>query len=489
MRSTRSRTKAVIKAEHNLASPIHKLPDELIAHVFVLGCPKPKFLADLSARNETAEDPFPYQVLVSSICRRWRRISLQSPTLWSFIFIMLPFKSLSMAKRYGPLMYAVSQRSGAARVTFTLKHRTPFCFRPDALWGSPAIHNLLATLLARVEFFDLHTLAPERTTSQHPVFPITRDRYPRLQHLSIMLGWNSFTPFLIPRGGSLDLDTFTCANWTRGPDPSSPFGQANPRHLVCASCDLDDITFAAIGHATRLKELDLHDCRWNTWQPYSSTVVKCLTIKNAVDQMSCPYALPPLGDLPLLAHLTIHCYNYASGQSLTEQSPDLWTTAASPPLSALKTLAIQEVVCQGKEHPSWQVSFKATQKLLTRAPNLIALEVWDTNALAALDHIRKSDSNGSLDDVRLRHLRLLRVGINIRSSVDLLEEIALGCKQLMGERSSLRVEWWIISHAEADLQLEAQPLLRYAPAYVERYRSQFPKNTPPSLRTVVDHPM
>lgn len=76
MRSTRSRTKADTKTEQNLTLPIHKLPDELVAYIFVLGCPKPTIDTYRPEPGDMTDDPIPFQVLVSSICRCWRRVSL-----------------------------------------------------------------------------------------------------------------------------------------------------------------------------------------------------------------------------------------------------------------------------------------------------------------------------------------------------------------------------------------------------------------------------
>lgn len=303
---TRSRMRANIKTEQNLASLIHKLPDELLVHIFVLGCPKPRFYTYLSYHDQMADNPLPYQVLVSSICRRWRRISLQpeSSTLWSFIFIMLPFKTSRSTESYGPLIKTIVQRSGVARVTFTLKHRTPLCFDHAAMWGSPAIHSLLTKLLARSDHFNLHALTPVLVASQFPVFPITRDRYPRLQHLSMIIGWGAFPPSMIPRDRSFDLDTLECANNTQG-EGLPLIVEANPRRLSWASRELNDATLATIGRASRLEELDIFRYYSTASQPYSSTTVKSLTMRQPLPRADRPNLLPPLGDLPLLAYLTM----------------------------------------------------------------------------------------------------------------------------------------------------------------------------------------
>ena len=51
----------------NLTSPIHRLPNELIADIFVMGCPAPNHkLAGIDT------EPFRHQMLVGSICRLWR---------------------------------------------------------------------------------------------------------------------------------------------------------------------------------------------------------------------------------------------------------------------------------------------------------------------------------------------------------------------------------------------------------------------------------
>ncbi|TFK40640.1 hypothetical protein BDQ12DRAFT_601305 [Crucibulum laeve] len=50
---------------------IHRLPIEILAHIFVLG----------------SEDDFMFPVTVSHVCRSWRNIALNTPSLWRRIFL------------------------------------------------------------------------------------------------------------------------------------------------------------------------------------------------------------------------------------------------------------------------------------------------------------------------------------------------------------------------------------------------------------------
>lgn len=478
MRSTRSRTKADTKTEQNLTSPIHKLPDELVAHIFILGCPKPTIDTDRPEPGDMADDPLPFQVFVSSICRRWRRISLQSPTLWSFIFIMLPFKNLGMAKRYLPLMNAIVQRSGVVSLTFTIKHRSPLCLRDDAVWGLSTVQNLLTNLLARVTFLKFHTSTPEGDTSQFPVFPITRDRYPHLRHLSILVGWGAFSA-IIPGDGLLNLETLAYADWRQGRELSLIAG-SNPRRLAYASKQIDDAALTAISHLTRLEELDILTHLWTASQPYSSAGVKCLIIQQPMDRAHPP---APLGNLPVLTHLVVNNPLYG----LVWFAPELPAVTPAPPaFPALKTIAFQEPAHLGREG---QVSFDTIESLVTRAPNLVALELWDANAFAALDCLCDGDTSRSPDGVILSdlHLHLFRLVISRRHSEDLLHEIARTCEQLMERRSSFRVEWWVIQSPPGTIEgLDVRGLLAFAPAKVEKHICKSPKSISPSLREAAD---
>ena len=65
-------------------SPIHALPVELLSRVFMLGqpdgTPYPEFPPDFSQT---------FEVLVSHVCRHWRQVALDTPSLWTTIHLRL----------------------------------------------------------------------------------------------------------------------------------------------------------------------------------------------------------------------------------------------------------------------------------------------------------------------------------------------------------------------------------------------------------------
>lgn len=478
MRSTRAQTKADRKTEHNLTSPIHRLPDELLVHIFVLGCPKPDLDIEHS-RDRDVEDPLPYQVLVSSICRLWRRISLQTPALWSFIFIKLPFRDLRMGKRYESLMNAIAKRTGKAAVVLTLKPRQPQCFTINAHYGSESLKTCLTSLLSRTRFLKYHGWRP---IAGLPVFPITRARYPHLQDLSIKFLGESF-PSIIAE--PLNLRTFASMDYTSVYELSY-LVNANPQQVFLTLRDMNNEKLARVSSLARLEELDIQTERWTASQPYSSTTLKELTllVRQPSTRDHRTYALPPLGDHPALLHLSTCTYN--SRWFVSEFRLDLIVPAPPlPTLHALKTLAIQERSRHALREIDGQLPYEVIRELLVRMPNLQALELWNVNAFEALDYLRDGDKDGSSDSSSLRNLRLLRIVMHDGWTED-LSPVARGCSRLMDERPNLQVDWWIMSHPEDKGKLWAQRLLEQAPEKVRRYICKFPEIAPPSLRTVFD---
>ncbi|KAI0044403.1 hypothetical protein FA95DRAFT_1562273 [Auriscalpium vulgare] len=87
-----------------VGTPVHNLPSELLAHIFTLGADAEEDddddegddeaglgMMDMLQDEPDSEDggdprpQLPFQVLVSHVCRRWRDIALQTPTLWTSI--------------------------------------------------------------------------------------------------------------------------------------------------------------------------------------------------------------------------------------------------------------------------------------------------------------------------------------------------------------------------------------------------------------------
>jgi len=117
-KNTRSRTAANARYRANSLSVV--LPDEVIAHIFVMGCPAPnhKFL-----KIDTA--PLQYQVLVGSICRLWRKIANECPCLWTSVVVRHPFSENKCPKKklefYEEMISVVLGRSGTLELDLSIR--------------------------------------------------------------------------------------------------------------------------------------------------------------------------------------------------------------------------------------------------------------------------------------------------------------------------------------------------------------------------------
>src|ERR1700733_4367662 len=115
---TPSQTAANARFRANLTSAIHCLPNELIAHIFVMGCPSPNH------REFTGIDaaPFRYQVLVGSICGLWREIAHGCPSLWTSVAVCHPTGSGGKKLEfYKEMITEILGRSGTLELDLSLR--------------------------------------------------------------------------------------------------------------------------------------------------------------------------------------------------------------------------------------------------------------------------------------------------------------------------------------------------------------------------------
>ena len=130
----------------NSTAFIHRLPTEIIAHIFVLGCPRPDH-----ARRGIDAAPLHHQVLVGSICQRWRSIACSSPALWTSVVVRYPHWERDF-EFYTKMINSVFQRSGKFELDLSVgifRHRTHF----------PSVHpcyELIVPHLQKVHTLDVH---------------------------------------------------------------------------------------------------------------------------------------------------------------------------------------------------------------------------------------------------------------------------------------------------------------------------------------------
>lgn len=73
------------------STPVNNLPNELLSYIFTLGSENEKSGHDDDDQEEEEDvadehgPHLPFQVLVSHICRRWRAVATETPTLWTYL--------------------------------------------------------------------------------------------------------------------------------------------------------------------------------------------------------------------------------------------------------------------------------------------------------------------------------------------------------------------------------------------------------------------
>ncbi|KAF8827247.1 hypothetical protein HHX47_DHR5000477 [Lentinula edodes] len=88
----KEKIKSYIEAHQALMSPIRQIPSETLADIFVWCLP-----ADRNAVRSLKEAP----LLLTTICRNWRQVALDTPRLWTSLHIFLPpsLSDIAVSKR------------------------------------------------------------------------------------------------------------------------------------------------------------------------------------------------------------------------------------------------------------------------------------------------------------------------------------------------------------------------------------------------------
>ncbi|TDL23457.1 hypothetical protein BD410DRAFT_827768 [Rickenella mellea] len=183
--------------------PIHRLPPELVAHIFVHSLPDTKH----PHQNEAP-------LSVSSVCRAWRRIAISTPRIWSSICIV--FLKGKMPYTYPPILKTWISRSCNHGFSFTVEYNPtsyiPGTFDYDlaeigstidvlvqnhATWRNISVSaptqvanltsQLLSVIPARIQQISVHT-------SKFPLDKLFASPLIHLTHLSFSSS-TEFTPF------------------------------------------------------------------------------------------------------------------------------------------------------------------------------------------------------------------------------------------------------------------------------------------------------
>ncbi|KAE9388040.1 hypothetical protein BT96DRAFT_740767, partial [Gymnopus androsaceus JB14] len=79
--SSRAQIKQYIDAHQSLMSPVRQIPSETLSEIFVWCLPS----VDSDTYSVRSLDEAP--LLLTTICRDWRRVAIQTPLLWTSLHI------------------------------------------------------------------------------------------------------------------------------------------------------------------------------------------------------------------------------------------------------------------------------------------------------------------------------------------------------------------------------------------------------------------
>lgn len=418
-----------------------QLPFELLSHIFLLGCP------EFSADDNMAEvvDPFPYLVRTSSVCRWWRQVALQTQSLWTTIYFVLRTTPTCRQK-----YEAILERSGDMNLAVYIAH--PSVFHGPQEHMSAKENVPLSLMLKRASIIGV--------TSGNPKFPeLAFSHLPRLQHFIMSsLNFPAVDIFPIPRvlqsvsyitGGPLDTVEQNCVT------------QSSPRCLSLNVIVLKDDRIEMLETLHHLEELSITYRYKQNSRNLSHRTLTHLTI--TVRHIT-PSTI--LGSLPSLVHLTFCVDAYYPGRKKDHGRDSPCTMS---PLTALRTLAVKP-----RTHLYDYAHHVMT--IVDHAPGLVALELWDENALQVVSRLaglapevscEPTDDSDSASNPyspeeepasstprspapnvpapapapALGSLRLVRIGFAHPDASEWLKPMSAACAKLLERRPDVRIEW------------------------------------------------
>ena len=390
---------AKIRFEENLSSPIHRLPNEIIAHIFFLGRPT-------SIHAIAYDGSHKYPILLGSICQLWRQISRRSPRLWTYVLIRAPDLDIAFGRE---MLRTFLELSGSLELCvmiapagcYRVSGASPFT---SQYFDDIAPHlSRICTLFAMIWDADLRVPLQANT------------ELPQLRHFSVYQHNqpNRRDPFVLPlRARRSPLETF---HYYFAPPFYLPVDMTTVLRTSLRTLHMrtrfvrEDLT--EFIESSLLRILHLRAARW-----VSSTVLSSTTLTHVEINMrnSASRAFRSLGALPNLLHLSL----------LGRYSHQVYW----PELPSLLSLHISRDVLAAEMD-----SFG----LLRRAPQLIALQISGDDETNMAQYASAPRSGAALSDVG-DHSRLLRVIAGTSIPSHYLQILA---EELRGY-PGLRTEWF-----------------------------------------------
>lgn len=381
----------------NRTSLIHKLPHELLSHVFVVGLPSlATWLEQLRMPESAASTVRVYQTTMASVCPDWRTVALSTPQLWRVIIIR------SGGQYEDEMLAEYVKRSGNVTVHLWITH-------PDTAFSDRQLSSI-SPLLKRAGIYGVQ----HRESSVSDFRNLTLESAPRLRELHIGEGLGpkasvmfcSFTAGLQP---ALEVLTMSAGSCRQIDIPSFPITLRTLQisELFWLSLAHDDILALLSKYCPRLEVVRLFGFSPAKLPTHFPPGLRTLHIHGSWQHAK---ALP-FWLCSSLVHLEIYLFdiNLADDATLTLQDP--------PPLYHLRTLSLSMSQYAGLSSPVMQ--------LLSRAPHLRALEVnWRfLSPLLLLSHsLPECDMtpfSGSRGLPLLSNLRFLRIQFGETDFIDL----------------------------------------------------------------------
>lgn len=400
-------------------SPVHRLPVELLASVFLATLPDPSELH--------AVDPRRPQTLIRSVCRHWRAVTESTSMFWSTICVILP--PMSDGTIAVDMLENAEKWSADQALSLYIQPPYDISDMPDSAGTSQKLTSAVLRLLPRTKVLNINADCSD--TGAEALFPIRNA--PLLQCLVLgyitCVNMGAVDVFWDHEDGNrLELFSYEGSF----PDFNRSFlCRASPRKLfIKIHWTYERAEIEAIGTVPRLEYLHLtghfapfKDC-------LSSSSITSIDID--LHHQGSVNEVDVLGSLPSLAHLVFRlAETYRLDSQHPPVSPDL------PGFPALRTITIG----MGPHAAGRPYTFcDCLAPLIARAPSLTALEVHHGHALGTLQHLDGTGKKWGTKDTSCPDLKLLRV-VFTDHNARYLPAISQSCLKLLEERPSLEIEW------------------------------------------------
>ena len=194
-----------------LLSPIKRMPPEIMARIF-------EFCGDIGARGPHAEPSKRAPLLLGSVCRSWRALSLAIPRLWTTLYLKLP--TTGLFTKYEDILQAWLERSRPFSVSLWLWN--DFLTDDIPVPFLRKVTDAIADNSDRWKAIFIHFPAYDPDWEHFDA--LVRCQFPNLEELEIspqFTPWGPFKPELLPKLRELQVpagampDSHRTLPWTQ----------------------------------------------------------------------------------------------------------------------------------------------------------------------------------------------------------------------------------------------------------------------------------